>query len=57
MGEIADLYIDGDVCQECGQWLCDDGPGYPRTCTECGGDTPPLPIPDNDEEYGGSPDE
>lgn len=38
MGEMADLIIDGDVCQVCGCNFEDSGAGYPRTCTGCGGD-------------------
>jgi len=37
MGEIADMMIDGEMCQECGEYL-GDGDGYPRTCHGCGGD-------------------
>ena len=34
MGEIANLIIDGDICQYC---MCELGPGdgYPRTCKGC----------------------
>ena len=37
MGEIADMMLDGTICQGCGEWLCDgeDGPGYPGFCAGC----------------------
>lgn len=37
MGEIADMMLDGTMCQGCGVWLHDgdDGPGYPGFCTGC----------------------
>lgn len=38
MGEMADYMINGDDCQVCGVPLADEGAGYPRTCTGCGGD-------------------
>jgi hypothetical protein len=31
MGEIADAMLNGDMCEQCGEWL-GDGPGYPRNC-------------------------
>lgn len=57
MGEIADMMLDGTMCQVCGEHNPDllahlekhapgggeckvpwDPPGYPITCTGCGGD-------------------
>jgi hypothetical protein len=37
MGEIANMRLDGTMCQGCGVWLHDgqDGPGYPGYCTDC----------------------
>lgn len=39
MGEIADMMLDGTMCQECGVWMNDgaDGDGYPVTCSDCRG--------------------
>ena len=37
MGEIADMMIEGDMCQVCGEWL-GEGDGFPRTCRGCAGD-------------------
>lgn len=37
MGEIADMMINGECCQECGQFF-DEETGYPATCEECGGE-------------------
>ncbi len=34
MGEIADMILDGTLCEVCGQYIgepCD----YPRTCADC----------------------
>jgi len=37
MGEIADMMLDGTMCQGCGVFLNDgqDGPGYPGWCADC----------------------
>lgn len=35
MGEIADMMINGSMCQYCGECF-DDEPGYPRSCESCG---------------------
>ncbi len=42
MGEIADMMLDGTMCQGCGVWMDDilngaDAPGYPRFCGGCVG--------------------
>lgn len=39
MGEIAEMMIEGILCQFCGVYM-DDGeaPGYPRSCTDCAED-------------------
>lgn len=34
MGEMADYILDGDDCQECGEYL-GPGDGFPRTCASC----------------------
>ena len=34
MGEMADYMINGDDCQECGEYL-GEGDGYPRSCASC----------------------
>ncbi len=36
MGEIADMMINGRMCEQCGVYM-DDGeePGYPRLCPGC----------------------
>ncbi len=46
MGEIADMMLDGTLCQMCGVDLSeenedifgDEAPGYPITCAACGGE-------------------
>jgi hypothetical protein len=37
MGEIADMMLDGTLCEECGVYLDDDegACGYPRYCEDC----------------------
>lgn len=34
MGEIADMMLDGDLCEGCGEYLGDGG-GYARKCSGC----------------------
>lgn len=39
MGEIADMMLEGDMCECCGEWLGDGGSGFPRYCSaECARD-------------------
>jgi predicted Zn-ribbon and HTH transcriptional regulator len=40
MGEIADMLLDGTLCEGCGEVFDDimdgeDSPGFPRRCPEC----------------------
>ncbi|WP_311918601.1 hypothetical protein [Carnobacterium divergens] len=36
MGELAEMTINGLLCQQCGGYLEDfEEPGYPRTCEDC----------------------
>lgn len=45
MGEIADMMLDGTLCESCGALMDDlipehgdvleDAPGYPRLCEDC----------------------
>ena len=36
MGEIADMMLEGFLCEGCGEWMGDDeGPGYARLCAAC----------------------
>lgn len=39
MGEIADMMIEGAMCQSCGEFLGDEV-GYPRYCRACACDVP-----------------
>ena len=34
MGEIADMMINGDLCESCGVALETPGEGFPRYCSE-----------------------
>lgn len=38
MGDIADAMIDGDMCEQCGEWI-GHGEGYARLCRGCQRDT------------------
>lgn len=39
MGDIADMILDGSLCQECGSVIGDgNGDGYPTTCSGCSGE-------------------
>jgi len=35
MGEIAEMMLDGTMCQQCGVYLDDDGDGIPAYCSSC----------------------
>ena len=35
MGEQADLLLNGDCCEVCGENFDDEGSGYPRRCSAC----------------------
>lgn len=34
MGEYADYMLNGDDCQECGEYI-GEGDGFPRSCEGC----------------------
>lgn len=34
MGEIADMMLDGILCQECGQFI-GERVGFPQSCDDC----------------------
>jgi hypothetical protein len=39
MGEMAEMMLDGTMCEGCGVLLDGESPGYPRYCsTECADD-------------------
>lgn len=39
MGEVAEMILEGLLCQECGGVMDDlESPGYPRTCDFCRGE-------------------
>lgn len=35
MGEIAEMMLDGDMCECCGEMMSESGDGYPRKCAGC----------------------
>jgi len=37
LGDVANMMIDGTLCQECGAYLDGDSPGHPRNCGNCTG--------------------
>lgn len=37
MGDIADMMLDGTLCEGCGEYLGDDG-GFPMRCRSCASD-------------------
>jgi tRNA(Ile2) C34 agmatinyltransferase TiaS len=50
MGEIAELMINGDICEVCGVELEGEGAGFPRRCMGCGGKTPEQQWDEEDED-------
>lgn len=34
MGEIAEMMLDGTMCEGCGEFLDGESPGYPRYCSK-----------------------
>lgn len=36
MGEVAEMMLDGTLCEGCGVFLNQVGPGYPCLCSDCG---------------------
>ena len=44
MGEIAEMMLDGTMCQSCGEFLGGDE-GYPVSCPSCAEDEPVEPDP------------
>lgn len=35
MGEIAEMHLDGTLCERCGVYLHSPAEGFPRTCEDC----------------------
>lgn len=35
MGEIAEMVLDGILCERCGSFIDGDSPGFPRLCSDC----------------------
>ncbi len=35
MGEIADMMLDGTLCEGCGVFLNEESQGYPCYCADC----------------------
>ena len=35
MGEIAEMMLDGTLCEGCGVAMPGDAPGFPRRCRQC----------------------
>lgn len=39
MGDVADMMLDGTLCEGCGVYLHGDGNGVPRRCRDCRDDS------------------
>lgn len=35
MGEVAEMMLDGTLCERCGGIIDGDTPGFPRLCEDC----------------------
>jgi len=35
MGEIAEMILEGLLCENCGMFIDEDAPGHPRVCEDC----------------------
>jgi hypothetical protein len=35
MGDIADMLLDGTLCEICGEYIDDEEGGFPRLCASC----------------------
>jgi hypothetical protein len=35
MGDIADMILEGILCEECGSYIDDEEPGHLRKCEDC----------------------
>ena len=35
MGEIVDMIMEGELCEECVGWIDDNAQGFPRKCSDC----------------------
>lgn len=44
MGEIAEMMLDGTLCEGCGVYLPGDSDGIPRRCRDCRRPDRPLPT-------------
>ena len=42
MGEVADMMLDGTLCQMCGEYMDGTAYGYPVSCAGCVGDEPKV---------------
>lgn len=35
MGEISDMMLDGTLCEQCGEFIDEEGGDFPRLCASC----------------------
>jgi len=35
MGEFSELILEGVMCELCGTFITEDGPGHPQLCATC----------------------
>ena len=38
MGDVADMMLDGTLCEGCGVFMDGEAPDYPRLCADCAKD-------------------
>ena len=48
MGDIADMMLEGVLCEGCGVYLDGESPGYPRYCGSCKRTEPKKKKPRNE---------
>ncbi len=47
MGEVAEMMLDGTLCEGCGVFLNASAPGYPCYCRDCAGERKKLRAAEN----------
>jgi hypothetical protein len=35
MGEVAEMMLEGILCESCGEFIDGENPGHPRECADC----------------------
>lgn len=50
MGDMADMMVEGILCEICGEFLDGEAPGHPRRCASCKTDDWPEELTVREEE-------